>query len=184
MQCWDKLLECHTRFQPNIRNCSCCVPMGCDYQDTWDKMLTANHVLLRYPYEHSGGHIPGAVNIPSPDDAEHFIFGSSLQGCNTAIVFYCEFSSERAPRMFRHMRNMDRRQHLSVYPKLRFPNMYVLQGGYKAFLQSFPGMCQPQHAYIRMHDAAFRQEYKICKKRIKSAWASIASHGTSGLFQI
>ena len=59
--------------------------------------------------------------------------------------------------------------------------MYVLQGGYKAFLQSFPTMCHPQHAYIRMHDAAYRQEYKACKKYVKAAWVSMTSQGTSAL---
>lgn len=139
--------------------------------------------LSRYPYEHVGGHIPGAVNIPSPDAAEQFTFGSNLQGSAMAIVFYCEFSSERAPRMFRHLRNLDRRQHLMTYPMLRFPHMYVLQGGYKAFLQSFPAMCQPEHAYIRMHDAAYRQEYKICKRHIKAAWASVSSRNASAFGQ-
>ena len=51
----------------------------------------------------------------------------------TPIVFYCEFSSERGPRMFRHIRNLDRHMHLAAYPALAVPHMYVLAGGYKAF---------------------------------------------------
>lgn len=77
--------------------------------------------------------------------------------------------------MFRHLRNMDRRVHLSTYPDLRFPHMFVLKGGYKAFLQNFPAMCHPQHAYICMHDAAFREEYKACRKLVKAAWAATVS---------
>ena len=51
----------------------------------------------------------------------------------TAVVLYCEFSSERGPRMFRHVRNLDRCRHLVVYPALAVPHMYVMSGGYKAF---------------------------------------------------
>ena len=126
----------------------------------------------RYAYEHEGGHIPGAVNIASPDDAEAFIFGgqNADQGKTTAIVLYCEFSSERAPRMFRYLRNMDRRNHLADYPKLTFPHMYVLRGGYKAFHQQFPALCVPQHAYVRMHDTAYIEHHKACRKVVKAAW--------------
>ncbi len=51
----------------------------------------------------------------------------------TAVVFYCEFSSERGPRMFRHIRNLDRTLHMVHYPALAVPHMYVLAGGYRAF---------------------------------------------------
>lgn len=57
----------------------------------------------------------------------------SVDWARTPIVFYCEFSSERGPRMFRHIRNLDRRLHLASYPALTVPHMYVLAGGYKAF---------------------------------------------------
>lgn len=43
----------------------------------------------------------------------------------TAVVFYCEFSSERAPRLFRHIRNADRKRHLGTYPQLDVPHMCV-----------------------------------------------------------
>ncbi|KAL0039479.1 hypothetical protein WJX79_010126 [Trebouxia sp. C0005] len=82
----------------------------------------------RYIYEHAGGHISGAVNIAKPDDGEAFTFGSdaTAQGHSTVVVLYCEFSSERAPRMFRYLRNMDRRTHLADYPNLTFPHMSLV----------------------------------------------------------
>jgi len=55
---------------------------------------------------------------------------------NSVLVFYCDFSSERAPRMWRHVRNLDRRDHLVDYPALSFPHMYVLHGGWAAFLHA------------------------------------------------
>ena len=131
----------------------------------------------RYVYEHTGGHISGAVNISKPDDGEGFTFGSNAtaQGRSTVVVLYCEFSSERAPRMFRYLRNMDRRKHLADYPSLTFPHMYVLRGGCKAFHQQFPAMCSPQHAYVHMHDAAYLNDHKACRKIVKAAWDLKAS---------
>ncbi|KAA6419664.1 MAG: m-phase inducer phosphatase 2 [Trebouxia sp. A1-2] len=90
--------------------------------------LTALKIIdCRYIYEHAGGHISGAVNIAKPDDGEAFTFGSdaTAQGHSTVVVLYCEFSSERAPRMFRYLRNMDRRTHLADYPNLTFPHMFM-----------------------------------------------------------
>ncbi|KAL0044647.1 hypothetical protein WJX82_004046 [Trebouxia sp. C0006] len=140
--------------------------------------LTALKIVdCRYVYEHAGGHICGAVNIATPDDGEAFTFGSNAtaQGHSTVVVLYCEFSSERAPRMFRYLRNMDRRKHLADYPSLTFPHMYVLRGGYKAFHQQFPAMCSPQHAYVHMHDAAYLNDHKACRKIVKAAWDLKAS---------
>ena len=72
--------------------------------------------------------------------------------------------------MFRYLRNMDRRKHLADYPKLTFPHMYVLKGGYQTFHELFPAMCNPQHAYVRMHDAAHLEDHKACRKVVKAAW--------------
>ncbi|KAL3158766.1 hypothetical protein ABBQ32_011494 [Trebouxia sp. C0010 RCD-2024] len=129
-------------------------------------------VDCRYPYEYEGGHIPGSINIANPDDGVALTFGSNAtsQGQNTAIILYCEFSSERAPRLFRYLRNMDRRNHLADYPKLTFPHMYVLKGGYQTFHEQYPTMCNPQHAYVRMHDAAHLEDHKACRKIVKAAW--------------
>lgn len=134
-------------------------------------------MAFRYAYEHAGGHIASAVNIAKPDDGEIFTFGSSgaSQGQSTALVLYCEFSSERAPRMFRYLRNMDRHNHLADYPNLAFPHMYVLKGGYQTFHRQFPTMCSPQHAYVRMHDATHLEEHKACRKVVKAAWDLRAS---------
>ncbi len=145
----------------------------------WRRGFQQQHCFCgcRYVYEHTGGHISGAVNIAKPDDGEAFTFGSNAtaQGHSTVVVLYCEFSSERAPRMFRYLRNMDRRKHLADYPNLTFPHMYVLRGGYKTFHQQFPAMCSPQHAYVRMHDAAYLNDHKACRKIVKAAWDLKAS---------
>ena len=47
----------------------------------------------------------------------------------TILVFHCEFSSERGPRQLRYLRACDRTR--NPYPKLHYPEIYLLYGGYK-----------------------------------------------------
>ena len=42
------------------------------------------------------------------------------------MIFHCEFSSERGPRMYNLFRSMDRNKH--SYPKLIWPEIYLLKG--------------------------------------------------------
>lgn len=42
------------------------------------------------------------------------------------MIFHCEFSSERGPRMYTIMRQHDRSK--NVYPKLHWPEIYLLKG--------------------------------------------------------
>ena len=54
------------------------------------------------------------------------------------LIFHCEFSSERAPKMAGLLRNRDRVDNFVDYPRLCFPEVFVLKGGYKAFFEAFP----------------------------------------------
>ena len=50
------------------------------------------------------------------------------------MIFHCEFSSERGPRMYNLFRSMDRNKH--SYPKLIWPEIYLLKGAfYDKFLK-------------------------------------------------
>ena len=60
----------------------------------------------RYPYEYEGGHIKGAVNLYTEhqvsnefmDKMTSLPLGSTTKDRNI-IIFHCEFSAERGPRM-------------------------------------------------------------------------------------
>ncbi|KAG5216256.1 hypothetical protein MJG53_000662 [Ovis ammon polii x Ovis aries] len=60
-------------------------------------------VDCRYSYEYEGGHIKTAVNLPLERDAETFLLQSPITPCildkRIILIFHCEFSSERGPRM-------------------------------------------------------------------------------------
>ncbi|KAK3511271.1 hypothetical protein QTP70_034687, partial [Hemibagrus guttatus] len=45
------------------------------------------------------------------------------------IVFHCEFSSERGPRLCRYLRELDRAVNAQTYPHLLYPELYLMEGG-------------------------------------------------------
>ncbi|XP_061442712.1 M-phase inducer phosphatase 1 [Rhineura floridana] len=124
----------------------------------------------RYPYEYEGGHIKGAVNLHMEEDVEDFLLKKPIVSSDNRrviVVFHCEFSSERAPRMCRFVRERDRLG--NNYPSLHYPELYVLKGGYKDFFLKCRSYCEPQ-GYCPMHHEDFKEDLR--KFRTKSrTWA-------------
>ncbi|NXR86623.1 MPIP1 phosphatase, partial [Hypocryptadius cinnamomeus] len=88
----------------------------------------------RYPYEYEGGHIKGAINLHMEEEVQNFLLKKPIppsEDKRVIVVFHCEFSSERGPRMCRFVREQDRLS--NEYPNLHYPELYVLKGGYKDF---------------------------------------------------
>ncbi|GFS90142.1 m-phase inducer phosphatase [Trichonephila clavipes] len=110
-----------------------------------EKVQTYTIVDCRYPYEFEGGHIQGAKNIYTKEDIlDNFFTIQCGSAENTIVIFHCEFSSERAPKLCRFLRKMDREFNQGNYPRLQHPEMYILEGGYKAFFQEYKELCEPQ----------------------------------------
>uniref|UniRef100_G1T5V7 M-phase inducer phosphatase n=1 Tax=Oryctolagus cuniculus TaxID=9986 RepID=G1T5V7_RABIT len=128
-------------------------------------------VDCRYPYEYEGGHIKSAVNLPLERDAENFLLQSPIVPCSLdkriILIFHCEFSSERGPRMCRFIRERDRAA--NEYPSLFYPEMYILKGGYKEFFPQHPNFCEPQD-YRPMNHEAFKDELRTFRLKTRS-WA-------------
>ncbi|XP_027810603.1 M-phase inducer phosphatase 2 isoform X3 [Marmota flaviventris] len=128
-------------------------------------------VDCRYPYEYEGGHIKTAVNLPLERDAETFLLQHPIMPCNLdkriILIFHCEFSSERGPRMCRFIRERDRAA--NDYPSLYYPEMYILKGGYKEFFPQHPNFCEPQN-YRPMNHEAFKEELRTFRLKTRS-WA-------------
>ncbi|XP_068922170.1 M-phase inducer phosphatase 2 isoform X2 [Petaurus breviceps papuanus] len=120
----------------------------------------------RYPYEFEGGHIKGAVNLPLEQDAENFLLLNPIlpsEDKRVILIFHCEFSSERGPRMCRFIRERDRAA--NDYPNLYYPEMYILKGGYRDFFPQYPTFCEPQD-YRPMNHEDFKEDFK--RFRLKS----------------
>ncbi|XP_010609292.1 M-phase inducer phosphatase 2 isoform X6 [Fukomys damarensis] len=128
-------------------------------------------VDCRYPYEYEGGHIKTAVNLPLERDAETFLLQSPITPCSLdkriILIFHCEFSSERGPRMCRFIRERDRAA--NDYPMLYYPEMYILKGGYKEFFPQHPNFCEPRD-YRPMNHEAFREELRTFRLKTRN-WA-------------
>ncbi|NWR52770.1 MPIP2 phosphatase, partial [Regulus satrapa] len=76
-------------------------------------------VDCRSPYEFEGGHVKGAVNLPLQRDVEEFLLEQPIVPLDASkrviIIFHCEFSIERGPKMCKFLRERDRCCH--EYPQ-------------------------------------------------------------------
>ncbi|KAG5354211.1 M-phase inducer phosphatase [Termitomyces sp. J132] len=137
----------------------------------YDSRIVDYHIIdCRFDYEYTGGHIPGAVNINTTAAVEELLLGPSLTKPQpsvsgdtirkTILVFHCEFSAKRAPTFAKHLRARDRAMNNHLYPKIHFPEVYILEGGYCQYYKTSPYRCDPQ-GYVTMDDpthAASRQD--------------------------
>ncbi|XP_064601234.1 M-phase inducer phosphatase 1-B-like [Liolophura sinensis] len=140
-----------------------------EYSETIEKAVIVD---CRYPYEYTGGHIKGAINCFTKDGVlELFMAKHSRPNENSGkrfvLIFHCEFSSERAPKLSRFLRKMDRDANKECYPKLFYPEMYLLDGGYKNFFRSQKDMCTPP-SYVPMHDAGHKEDMRKFRTKSKS----------------
>ena len=124
-------------------------------------------VDCRYPYEYEGGHIEGAINIWNKDSLlQKFKCNRELKTRNV-IIFHCEFSSERGPKLARFLRKMDREANQDRYPFLDYPDIYILEGGYKAFYENNSDFCEPE-SYQPMDAKCYHEEMKYFRTKAKS----------------
>ena len=129
----------------------------------------------RYPFEYAGGHIASAQNIYTENDLRLLFSNLILSSSRPSIiVFHCEFSSERGPRLCRLFRSLDRQYNMANYPDLSFPSVYLLDGGYAEFFThlSSQRFCEPK-AYVSMFEESFTQELKIYRHAKKVAHGRI-----------
>lgn len=104
---------------------------------------SAYHIVdCRFEYEFKGGHVTNALNISSREDLERE-FIHNERSVPTLLIFHCEFSSYRGPMMASHLRNCDRMVNYDNYPDLLYPDILVLEGGYKEFFDCYPSLCYP-----------------------------------------
>lgn len=127
-------------------------------------VLKRNFIVVdaRFSYEYQGGHIKNALNHRSEIELMDSLKKAPQKP--EIVIFYCEFSSERAPLLAKNFRNADRNQ--NKYPDLLFPEMYILDGGYKAFFTLYASLCVPI-SYIQMNDRRFKKECIQQHKKIK-----------------
>lgn len=138
-----------------------------EYNAHYDKVVVVD---CRFEYEYNGGHIQGAVNYNDKELMAKELFESGCATPNTLLIFHCEYSVHRAPRMAKFVRNRDRAVNDFQYPKLSYPEMYILDGGYSKFFEQYRTMCFPQN-YVEMehkdHEQACEKGMGKLKQRAK-----------------
>ncbi|KAL2154519.1 hypothetical protein VTH82DRAFT_3195 [Thermothelomyces myriococcoides] len=118
------------------------------YNDKFDHKMIID---CRFEYEYEGGHIDGAINYNDKELLASQLVDNPMEG-RTLLIFHCEYSAHRAPIMARYLRARDRNENAAQYPKLYYPDIYILDGGYSAFFAEYRERCYPQ-AYVEMNAA-------------------------------
>jgi hypothetical protein len=68
-----------------------------DYKHLYDDMYIID---CRFEYEFVGGHPVGAINICTQDQLEEKFISHPMTEKRTVLIFHCEYSSKRGPRMY------------------------------------------------------------------------------------
>lgn len=144
------------------------------YKDEFDQTMVID---CRFEYEFEGGHINGAVNYNDKDEITSKLFETASAG-KMLLIFHCEYSAHRAPIMARHVRKQDRTTNIEQYPKLTYPEVYLLDGGYSKFFTEHRNRCFPQ-AYVEM-DAA--EHAYTCEREMGRLRQNRAKFGRSQTF--
>ncbi|KAH9813427.1 Rhodanese-like domain-containing protein, partial [Melampsora americana] len=120
----------------------------------YDEEVSETKIIdCRSAYEFTGGHIKSAINAESEEVIDDLFFSiqsgvpvhdrlnkgkEKATSKKLVLVFYCEFSSVRGPTMALYLREKDREtNHPFVYPEV-----YVLDGGFKNYVTSSEGNCE------------------------------------------
>ncbi|KAH9932157.1 hypothetical protein B0H21DRAFT_699739 [Amylocystis lapponica] len=165
-----KILPCHRVREDGLMRITC-KTLDALLDGVYDSQLASFVVIdCRFDYEYNGGHVPGAMNINTTAGVEEFLLGENAikpmpstsgdPNKKTVLIFHCEFSVKRAPTFAKHLRSKDRALNNHVYPKIHFPEVYILEGGYSQYFSESGPRCQPA-GYVRMDDpyyAASRKE--------------------------
>lgn len=125
----------------------------------------------RFEYEYDGGHIGGAVNFNDKEHLSSQLFDVEPTS-KALLIFHCEYSAHRAPIMAKFIRNKDRTINAEHYPRLTYPETYILDGGYSSFFKQYRSRCNPQN-YVEMdaHEHAGACERGLGKVKARSKLA-------------
>ncbi|KAH0493942.1 hypothetical protein TgHK011_000582 [Trichoderma gracile] len=126
-----------------------------------DKFAQRMVIDCRFEYEYEGGHIDSAVNHNNKELLANQLFETPMDGL-TLLIFHCEYSAHRAPLMARHIRSHDRTVNAEHYPRLTYPEIYILDGGYSGFFAEHRSRCFPPE-YVEMSD---EKHQRTCEREM------------------
>ncbi|KAK6023551.1 rhodanese-like protein, partial [Ostertagia ostertagi] len=123
-------------------------------------------VDCRYPYEFNGGHIKGAINVFDTTKCEEVFYPVQL------VASRRDSQSDTDLLLAQTLRSVDRQRNVDVYPKVDFPEIYVVDKGYRNFFETFADSTPDKHLfepcnYVEMVDGRFAhhlRQYNFHKK--------------------
>lgn len=136
-----------------------------DHDDQFDEFIIID---CRFEYEFNGGHITKAINISTQEALQEKLFQyqetdtKDTESKKRLIIFHCEFSMFRGPMMAKQLRKCDRMCNYDNYPLLTYPDIAILEGGYKNFYENYPQWCDPQ-GYVEMKNLRHK---KLCESNL------------------
>jgi rhodanese-related sulfurtransferase len=120
------------------------------------------HVILdsRFAFEFEAGHLKGARRVDSVEQIKEQFFPGTQQFDNPlCVIVHCEFSQARGPRTVRVFRQHDRQMvGIANYPRLYYPNVFLLEGGFKGFWEGGYDRACIDGSYRPMADPHFAEE--------------------------
>jgi len=177
------LPRCKSRKHPDL---ACISPetMVDVLQNIYSSEIENLHIIdCRYPYEYEGGHIESAKNIYTRSQIYNEFLRKPLELKDSSkrniFIFHCEFSSERAPSLLRYFRSEDRNIHERSYPQLYYPEIYLLEGGYKGFYEYSKEFCIPNQ-YRTMIDIDYQEQYRQYRFETKQFDKFTGANETTG----
>ena len=119
----------------------------------------------RFEYEYKGGHIKDAINITTYDELLKIYDENKENGEKTCVVFYCDFGCNRSRIEYSAFREHDRNN--NIYPKLCFPNIFVLEGGYKRFFTEMSERCTGGYVSMRDEKYIINGDLRKCQRKFR-----------------
>lgn len=109
----------------------------------------------RFPREFNEGHIINSLNIYDFDGLfeflKHVLMSDRSKITQFKIVFYCEFSQYRSPKLSKFVRKLDRLVNIKYWPYLIYPDLFILNGGIYKFQEKNMNLILGQ--YKSMNDS-------------------------------
>jgi M-phase inducer tyrosine phosphatase len=144
--------ECQNDRIPRITQDTILDVLDRKYSRYFDRKMIID---CQFGYKYEGGHMTGAINFNKKQQLASRLFDTPTKE-RILLIFYCEYSIYRAPAIARYIRSRDRSANGLHYPRLTFPDMYILEGGYSIFFERSIARCEPQ-AYVKMNSAGHEE---------------------------
>ena len=132
-------------------------------KDCIDSKRHIKIIDCRYPFEHKKGHLNGAENIWNEKKLfEKYPVDNRSYTCPFILLFYCEYSTKRAPEMAMKLREADIQY--SVQGELVYNNIFVIDKGMKGLFRHLRSYCFGE--YIEMKDKEFDCEKNYYRRML------------------